>query len=596
MRLSRVAGIVSIVAVLPTLLASCGLVGPPPYLGVSTNAIHMVADTASFTISNISTLAGPLNFVIRSSDPNVVVHPTSGSLGKSTDMLVTVSLDPAAVAPGTNLNAVLHVTSNGGSGGSANVAVDHGIGTCGAYAPRPLSLPAVANASRAPEPSSFQRPPDPASVVPGQIVVGYRAPAAAQALATWAVRAEALRQTGLQVRRAYGLSLLAGGAGTGPDLVQAADVGRALTSLRSDPRVRYAQANRRVRPLLVPDDPYYPPTPGFYPAGQWNLTGFGMEQAWNVSTGASSRPVVIGIIGIIDTGVDTSHPDLVNKLVSGWDFASDDPDPSPGPGPTYSETQAHGTHVAGIAAAQGNNGRGVTGVAFDPNVKILPLKIFDDTATQATVYELVRAVRWAAGYPDAQVTPNVVPQIADVLTMSIGMEGDQPALDAATQDAWDHGVLLVAAAGNHGTWTNVPDDPGVLSPANAPCVMAVGSVDSPFTLSDFSNTGPQLEVVAPGGHHDPADFYSEPIVSTVPPSTYGPDVGTSMAAPFVAGVAALLKAQDPSRTPAQLRDIIDGSSLRATWMTDTSAYGYGEVCADRALDPASPTRCGPSAP
>src|SRR5690606_1602317 len=143
-----------------------------------------------------------------------------------------------------------------------------------------------------------------------------------------------------------------------------------------------------------------------------------------------------------------------------------------------------GTHVAGIAAAIGDNGIGITGVAYGAAIKLVPVKVFDDVGAGGSIAGLVDAIRWAAGLAINGVPPNANP--AAVINMSLGVAGSHPALEAAALDAWKAGSLLVAAAGNHNA---VIPDRGVLSPANAPCVIAVGSVDDDGQVSTFSNHG-----------------------------------------------------------------------------------------------------------
>lgn len=590
MFLRRIAAPAALLAALLALLTSCGLV-PAPKLSVTPTAVRMLSNSTTITVSNVGPSNTTLDYTVTSSDPSVTVSPASGSLASGLSTSVTVSVDPTRLAPGTNLAATVSV---GGNGGNANVHLDYGIGTCGTFTPQAVNgagLTTTAIGTLAP-PQAASAPapaPSPADAVPGQIIVGYRAPAGVQGAA---LSVQALKLASVDVRRAYGLTLLHGGYGQGPDLVRASNVAATLARLRSDPRVRYAQPNRRVHELFVPNDPYYPLGGGGTTYGQWNLYDFGMPQAWDQETGASAASRASGqvVIGILDSGVAGNQEDLASKLVPGWDFYYDDAGTDPGTAP-YSSGQDHGTHVAGIAAALGNNGKGIAGVAFDAHVKILPLKVFDDTGSTATVYDLVRAIEWAAGYTDSAVTTNPTnPNKADVINMSVGVQGDQPAVDAAAQDAWNAGVLLVAAAGNHGNGTGYPTDPGVLSPANAPCVMAVGSVDSTYARSYFSNTGPQVEVTAPGGFYGGVTNTTNAIVSTLPGGTgsnYGFDAGTSMASPFVAGIAALLKAQDPTRSPTQLRTLIDGATKP---VADRSQYGYGVACADKALGAA--TTCG----
>src|SRR5690606_36347700 len=211
-------------------------------------------------------------------------------------------------------------------------------------------------------------------------------------------------------------------------------------------------------------------------------------------------------------------------ILPGWDFYDDDDDTCPGPANGHAE---HGTHVAGIAAALGDDAYGVAGVAYGPAVQILPVKVFDASGVNASISDLALAIRWSAGLTVPGVATNS--NKAAVINMSLGVSGVYPALSEAAADAWNAGSLLVAAAGNH---TGATSDPGVLSPANEPCVIAVGSVDSDYDVSTFSNTGPQVELVAPGGFSNVGCLK---VFSTMPPPQgHGCSSGTSMAAPFVA--------------------------------------------------------------
>jgi len=569
---------------LPALLAGCSLLHPSN-LAVSPSSIRMTANSAGFTVSDTASGSSSVDFTASSSSPYVTLSPSSGTVSPGSPAVVTATVDSTSLAPGTNLSATVTVA---GSGSSASVRLDYGIGTCGAYTPQALATAApsalapaaVRVRSRAPAPGS-------AEVVPGQIIVGYVTPSG---LTTAALRSQALQRESRGVRNAYGLSLLAGGSGAGPDLVSAADVPATLAKLRADPRVRSAQRTLRLQRLqtVPPNDPYYP-TNGTYPDGQWNLRDFGLPNAWGRETGATNPTVV----AIIDDGVYSTHEEFSGKLLTGWDFIGNDPNTNPGPDAS-GKYWDHGTHVAGIAAATGNNGVGIAGVAYASNVQILPVKVFGDDGTPGTTYDLANAIRWAAGLSVSSATPSVNPHPANVINMSLGVPGDQPVLDAAAQDAWNAGVVLVAAAGNHGPGQPYVSDPGVMSPGNAPCVIAVGSVDGPgsgsYPLSYFSDAGPQVEVVAPGGFYNHALETGE-IVSAYAGSSsaYGVEAGTSMASPFVAGVAALLKSQNPGWSPAQIRARIDQATSRPAG-SDRSQYGYGVACADKALG--ASTTCG----
>lgn len=440
---------------------------------------------------------------------------------------------------------------------------------------------ASAPLARGAVPARLALPHHTAVPVPGELLVAYRAPdnafleafgrgAAGPVAGGGDLYTQALEANAAEVRTAHGLVRLGSGSPTElaglPELVGAADADGALESLRSDPRVLYAHHNYYLETLHVPGDPLY--------SQQWNLSRFGMPQAWDAYL-AGSKPRG-AVVAIIDTGVDPHHPDLAGKLLPGWDFNGGDADTSPG----TSGAAAHGTHVAGIAAASSDE-VGVAGVAFAPEVRILPVKVFNDAGVGGTMADLIQAIKWAAGLQVGGAPRNEYP--AQVINLSIGVAGVYPALDAAVRAAWQAGSVVVAAAGNRRA--GIPDR-GVLSPANAPCAIAVGSVDADRQLSSFSNTGPEVELVAPGGLGSGG---CSGIISTIPGGVYGCMSGTSMATPFVAGVAALIVSQGDLSSPDDIRQRL-GASASAVDRYAPDTAGHGLLCADAALGAA--TSCG----
>lgn len=429
--------------------------------------------------------------------------------------------------------------------------------------------------------------------VPGELLVAYRAPDSAQLRAARAllqadgstaavatvgeaqVFDAALELQASAVRSQHGLKTLAAAGGAGlPELVSAADELSVLAGLRADPRVLYAHQNYYLATQFLPDDALF--------QQQWNVRSFGLPEAWNTYLKAPERGEVV--LAVIDTGVDPQHPDLAAKLLTGWDFNGKDADTTPGP----AGAAAHGTHVAGIAAARSSDD-GIIGVAFVPEVRILPVKVFDDGGAGGTVADLVQAIRWAAGLSVSGAPRNENP--AHVINLSVGVAGTYPGLDAAVRAAWQAGSLVVAAAGNHAGGAPAG---GVLSPANAPCAIAVGSVDSDRRLSSFSNTGPEVELVAPGGSGLVAFGGSggagcNGVISTLPGGRYGCMSGTSMATPFVAGIAALVISQLDAPTPEAVRRLLTESTSRVDHYP-TGTAGHGLLCADTALG--ASTNCG----
>jgi serine protease len=318
---------------------------------------------------------------------------------------------------------------------------------------------------------------------------------------------------------------------------------------------------------------------------QWGLRQIGAQAAWSLSTGKKQ------VIAIVDTGVDLSHPDLQAKLVPGATFTGCADTGPCGNGDWKSgtpEAQAegfhpHGTHVAGIAAAITGNGRGIAGVA--PAAKIMPVKVLTDSG--GSFPEIAAGIRWAADHG------------ADVINLSLGalpgvqllaLAGELSDAKQAINYAVSKGVVVVAAAGND--FAAICGEPS-FSP-NALCVVATDNKEQRAAYSNFALHQDLNVVAAPGG----AALLScaEDIIATVPAGTessctttlgtpgYDVMAGTSMAAPHVAGVAALLTAQ--GRDVFQVYDVLKrtartpGLGLRGVF---TPTHGYGVVDAAAAV-------------
>jgi subtilisin family serine protease len=260
-------------------------------------------------------------------------------------------------------------------------------------------------------------------------------------------------------------------------------------------------------------------------------------------------------VAIIDSGIDYNHPDLANNYGGGWDFAYDDDDPYDG--------HSHGTHVAGIVAAD-DNGSGIIGVA--PDVELFALKVLDDSGS-GWDYDVVAALDWIAGYNNE----NSSAPIRITNNSYAGSDLNNTTVQAAFDNLASAGVLHVAAAGNSGTWFGRGDNVGY--PARFASVVAVAATDSSDRRAYFSSTGPAVELSAPGVN----------IESTVPGGGTALKSGTSMASPHVAGVAALVMATgmtDPTTVRDRLKATAD--DLGATGKDDQ--YGWGLVDADEAAD------------
>lgn len=285
----------------------------------------------------------------------------------------------------------------------------------------------------------------------------------------------------------------------------------AIAKLKALPGVLAVGVNRTYRIESLPNDPLV--------GEQWALKAnrTNAEAVWTKGVTAASVTVAV-----LDTGVDYRHPDLAGRVVKGYDFADKDADPM--------DPHGHGTHVAGIISAVRNNGVAVAGVT---SAKILAIKVLSDNG-QGSTDAVMQGIKYAADNG------------AKVINMSLGTPSTEvdSFLHQAIQYANGRGVTVVAAAGNQGG--------PVGSPANDPLAIAVASTSNFWVFewcSTFSNRGPQVALSAPGGG----------IVSLFPSAggtlgkTSGKLSGTSMAAPYVSAGAALVLAQHPSYTPAQVR-------------------------------------------
>jgi thermitase len=340
-----------------------------------------------------------------------------------------------------------------------------------------------------------------------------------------------------------------------------ASVEEFLSALRRNPDVEYAEPDYRTSIQATPNDEYFwrqyalanngdnngpPGSP--QPKAQADIKA---TTAWESTKGSADV-----IIGILDTGVDLNHPDIKNKLVSaGHDFFNNDD--------SADDDNWHGTHVAGIAAAETDNSQGIAGVAW--NCRVLPVKIVgaDGTGSYST---MIDGLVWAAD------------QGVEVINLSVG--GDEPSdsLRAALKYAFDKGVVIAAAAGNDATHVVYPA-------AYDDYVLAVAATDAADAVADFSTAGPEVDVAAPGVD----------VLSLIPTWYFGPDVppyafasGTSMATPHVAGFAALIKSLKPWLTVQEVMNVIrytadDVNSGTLSGRDDK--IGYGRINMQRALGP-----------
>lgn len=362
--------------------------------------------------------------------------------------------------------------------------------------------------------------------------------------------------------------------------------------LRADPLVAWVEVDQRQRiaqTTVPPNDPLYPagqtaPMPA---VGQWYLRAPAGEvraaidapAAWAVTQGDDGI-----VVAVIDTGVRFDHPDLVGKLLPGYDFVSDvptandgdgwDPDPSdPGDWITTDENASgffagcgvsssswHGTQTAGLVGALTDNAVGMAGTGW--NLKVLPVRALGKCG--GYVSDIAAAIRWAAGLPVDGVPAN--PNPARVINLSLGSANPcSPTYQSAIDEVRAIGVVVVAAAGNEGVAVN--------QPANCRGVVAVAGVRHAGTKVGYSNLGRQVALAAPAGNCvnlSGACLY--PLLTTsnagaTVPSTNiytgsGDDatLGTSFASPLVAATAGLMLSANPALTPSTVADRLRASA------------------------------------
>lgn len=353
----------------------------------------------------------------------------------------------------------------------------------------------------------------------------------------------ALAQSGLHVQRT-----LYGNRGAVVSIPGGSDATTLLKRLSAMPGVKLAAEDRQImRPLWTPNDPYY--------GSQWAYSHIQASQAWDVERGESFVAV-----GIIDTGVDLTHPELVPSLdlTRDYDFVSGDD--------AANDLNGHGTHVAGIVAAASNNATGVAGTA--PGVTVVPIKVIGRfTGSNA---DFIDGLYYAAD------------QGLDVVNMSLGTTGGDlgPSGIALMQDAVDYayskGVVLVAAAGNESSTD-------IYYPAACDHVICVSATDPADALATYSNHGTQVDITAPGG----GSGVGTGILSTYTSGgTHGYAYlsGTSMASPFVAATAALMLSHVPAATSDEVETALLSSAKDIGAPGWDTSFGYGLLQMNDALD------------
>ena len=351
--------------------------------------------------------------------------------------------------------------------------------------------------------------------------------------------------------------------------------------------IEWACPNTASEPKLcgrvIPNDMYF--------NKQWNLDNTGQSlgtpdadinapEAWEITTGDPSI-----VIAVLDNGIDLNHPDLIDNLVPGCDFVDDDNDPAP----HGTDDKAHGTACAGLAGARGNNGIGVSGVSW--NCRIMPI-VIEEESGKVPESVMALAFRWAANNG------------ADILSNSWTFGSVKPILHSAIKDITEYGgigrdgkgCVVVAATGNGYRF-------GVRWPAAYPEVIGVGATDHNDVKLDYSNWGPELDIMAPSGPYwseegrlqnslrwlwstdlKGEDGWDQWNIEPNMPNYTDCMWGTSASTPQVAAVAALLLSVDPSLTGDEVKNILVRSAKDLGSTGRDNLYGYGRVDAFAAVD------------
>jgi thermitase len=306
-----------------------------------------------------------------------------------------------------------------------------------------------------------------------------------------------------------------------------------VRALSKNPNVEFAELDKAVElSATTPNDPQFP--------SAWHLPKIQATTAWDFSKADGI------VIAILDSGVDGSHPDLVNQMIPGWNAVD---------GSTAtSDINGHGTAVAGTAAAASNNATGVAAIAW--NAKIMPVRITNSTDGYAYWSDVARGLDWAANNG------------ADVANISYEVTTSSSVTSAA-QRMRSKGGLVVVAAGNGGI------DPGY---TDNPYVISVSATTSTDEKASYSNYGAFIDVGAPGSS----------ILTTSRGGSYGFWSGTSFASPATAGVIAMIMSANPNLTPDDIEKVLENSADKVAGGVHPY-FGNGRINASNAVQLAMTT-------
>jgi serine protease len=398
--------------------------------------------------------------------------------------------------------------------------------------------------------------------VPGQLIVQFREAADER------VMERAMRETGaVRARRSVSPRRYL------VTLDEGLSVATAVSHLGRLPEVDYAEPNGVVRALQTP--PVFTPNDRLYGL-QWHMRQINAERTWAIQQGARSVAVAVLDTGIAyeDFGPYRTAPDWgETRFLQGFDFINNDTHAN--------DDNFHGTHVASTIAEATNNGDGVAGLAFGCN--LMPVKVLDEEGL-GSFFEVAEGIDYAVGFSEGGNRP------VKVINLSLGGEGSSQTVTRAVDRAIAAGITVVAAAGNDGVGT-------ISFPASHPAVISVGALDARKQRAPYSNTGRELDVVAPGGNID-RDDDNDGRPDGVLQQSFDPDVaafegrfddfayffveGTSQATPHVAALAALLISQGITQ-PAAVQAAIESTAEDLGTAGRDDQFGHGLIRPAEAL-------------
>ena len=314
----------------------------------------------------------------------------------------------------------------------------------------------------------------------------------------------------------------------------------AMSSAESSSDIRSSQPNHifTTQDYVIPNDDNF--------SRQWAASAIKLPQAWRQTTGSDRVRVAV-----LDTGIDYNHPELADFIDkdSSYNFIDNNSDAM--------DYNNHGTHVAGIISAKGDNGNGTAGVMWES--ELMAVKVLGDDGN-GSEWSLAQGILYAAGLLDNQPR-----QTADIINLSLGMSDPNhvpKTLERAIERAAAEGIIIVAASGNNGSR-------GVIYPAAFPDVIAVGALEENGSdmpeVTSYSNYGPEIDVTAPGSL----------IYSTIADNKFGYMSGTSMATPHVSGLAGLMLSE--GIRARDVRSLLQDTAIKLGNDDFSESYGYGMI-------------------